>query len=216
MRLLGVGMGENTPLGGTTAETANVAAAGASEEPLPVVGPEREQRTTDAAAEDGPAIRAELDAVKAQRAQLVNLVQDRAAAAMRPHPSAASKAQGGPGGGNPGVPRNNDFPDDAFSFADTSDAGDSLLGGLGVGRLGGPGALPNQRLAHVVLRPDDYNDPDLSEAHGIIRSYETPHAVRRGDGIPVPFEPVGARFLADLKNGSAGFHKPAFVYQVAA
>lgn len=53
-------------------------------------------------------------------------------------------------------------------------------------------------------------------AHETIQAYGIPADVRRRDEIPVPFEPVDARFLANFRIGSAGYQEAAFANQVAA
>ncbi|KAK1870017.1 hypothetical protein I4F81_012481 [Pyropia yezoensis] len=80
---------------------------------------------------------------------------------------------------------------------------------------------PAQRKRHaqrgaIVYHPDGFDDSNLPAADDIIQAYEVPAAVRRRDGIPVPFEPADARFLARFKDGSSEFHEAAFADQVAA
>lgn len=72
------------------------------------------------------------------------------------------------------------------------------------------------RRGAIVYHPDGFDDPNLPAAHDIIHAYDIPAAVRRRDGIPVPFEPADTRFLSRFKDGSAEFHEAAFAYQVAA
>ena len=99
----------------------------------------------------------------------------------------------------------------------SSDA-DSLLGGLSGGSVvGGAGMAERRNRRHQhVAHPDGFDDPDLPGAGDIIRSYEICHSMQRLDGIPVPFEPSDARFLARFKEGSSEYHKAAFAYQIAA
>jgi len=68
----------------------------------------------------------------------------------------------------------------------------------------------------VVLHPDGFDDPNLPDPNDIIPAYDIPAAIRRADGIAVPFEPVDARFLSLFKDGSADYHEAAFCYQIAA
>jgi len=109
--------------------------------------------------------------------------------------------------------------DRATSGAASSDDSDSLLGGLGDSRApaGGVGAAAaHRRRRHVVLHPDGFDDPDLPDPNDIITAYDIPAAIRRADGIPVPFEPVDARFLSRFKDGSADYHEAGFCYQISA
>lgn len=157
--------------------------------------------------------------VKAQLAQLFALVGDNVAApSQRQDPAAAPKAPGRVAGDDAGDPP--DDPDqfiDDISLAGSSEVDDSLLGGLGDGRPGG-GRVAGRgaRHAHIVLHPEGFDDPDLPDVHDIIRAYDIPAAVRRRDGIPMPFEPDDARFHAHIKHGAASYHEASFAYQAAA
>ena len=94
--------------------------------------------------------------------------------------------------------------DRATSGAASSDDSDSLLGGLGDGRApagGGGEAVAHSRRRHVVPHLDGLDDPDLLDAKEIITGYDIPSAIRREDGITVPFETIDARFLSRLKDG---------------
>jgi len=167
--------------------------------------------------------------VEAQLAQILSLVQpgaraDAGATAEPPHaaatPEAARRERAGDGAATSG---NDDKTIDGRTDGghrtdgSSSDA-DSLLGGLGGGAaVGGAGVAERRNCRHQhVAHPDGFDDPDLPGAGDIIRSYEIPHAVQRHDGIPVPFEPSDARFLARFKEGSSEYHEAAFAYQMAA
>jgi len=53
----------------------------------------------------------------------------------------------------------------------------------------------------VVPHLDGLDDPDLLDAKEIITGYDIPSAIRREDGITVPFETIDARLLSRIKDG---------------
>lgn len=78
-----------------------------------------------------------------------------------------------------------------------------MVGGARDGR-GGGGYAPagGSRRARLVLQSDGFDDPDFPEAHDLIRAYDVPAAVRRRDGIPIPFEQDDAGLHAHFKHGA--------------
>lgn len=205
-------MGDDAPLvGGGAAAAAGSTGSGTTIPPAP-------PSPASTAAVNVAASKADLEEVKTQLQALFTLVRgDGAAAAQQSHQGSAPKAPGRlarESGGD--LDDDDDPPDDIYSTVGSSDAGDSILGGMGDGRGDRSIAARAARPTKVVLHPDGFDDPDLPDAHDIIRAYDIPPAVQRRDGIPVPIEPDDARFHAHFKHGSAGYHEAAFPYQVAA
>lgn len=89
-----------------------------------------------------------------------------------------------------------------------------MLGGLGDGRAAGVGGVICDRdlCNSSVPHPTVCDKPILPGPSQLVSGYCILAAVRRVDGIPVPFESDEARFLTQFKHGCTEYYEAVFAY----